>query len=137
MILCPQCRRLSDTSPCPSCKRRANRRRGTPASRGYGPDWQVLSRRARRLQPWCTFCGATDDLTVDHVVPLAQTGTQVRPTLADVQVLCRSCNSTKGASRDGGPTELLAPPLPGGPAVPRRAPPQGGPADHDEREDDA
>ena len=137
MILCPNCRRLSDTSPCTACKRQANRRRGAPATRGYGVEWQALSRRARRMQPWCSTCGATEDLTVDHLVPLAETGTAVRPTLADIQVLCRSCNSSKGAAGSTGPTELLAPPLPGGPAVPRRVPPQGGPADHDEREDDA
>lgn len=137
MKLCPTCRRVTDTSPCRECKRAANRRRGAPSTRGYGPEWAALSRRARRLQPWCAACGATDDLTVDHLVPLAQTGTAVRPTLADVQVLCRSCNSSKGAGSRGAAAELLAPRLPGGPVVPREIPPQGTPVDNDEQKDDA
>ena len=47
------------------------------------------------MQPWCTFCGARDDLTTDHLVPLAKGGTR-RPTIADVLVLCRGCNARKG-----------------------------------------
>jgi 5-methylcytosine-specific restriction endonuclease McrA len=44
--------------------------------------------------PYCAGCGATSDLTVDHVVPIARGGT---PTPENLQVLCRSCNSAKGA----------------------------------------
>jgi hypothetical protein len=39
-------------------------------------------------------CGAVDRLTVDHVVPLARGGTN-DPT--NLQVLCLSCNTRKGA----------------------------------------
>ena len=42
---------------------------------------------------------AASDLTVDHVVPLAAGGAPID--IADTAVLCRSCNSTKGASTDG------------------------------------
>ncbi len=40
------------------------------------------------------------DLTVDHVVPLAAGGAPFD--IANTAVLCRSCNSTKGASTDRG-----------------------------------
>jgi 5-methylcytosine-specific restriction endonuclease McrA len=40
------------------------------------------------------------DLTVDHVVPLAAGGAPFD--IANTAVLCRSCNSTKGASAEGG-----------------------------------
>jgi len=40
------------------------------------------------------------DLTVDHVVPLAGGGAPFD--VGDTGVLCRSCNSTKGASTDRG-----------------------------------
>ena len=40
------------------------------------------------------------DLTVDHVVPLAAGGAPFE--VANTHVLCRSCNSSKGASTNGG-----------------------------------
>jgi 5-methylcytosine-specific restriction endonuclease McrA len=65
--------------------------------RGYDRRWQRLSRRARQLQDWCLRCGSADDLTCDHRVALSKGGTR-RPTLADVDVLCRGCNARKGAA---------------------------------------
>lgn len=41
----------------------------------------------------CRACGSTDDLTVDHVIPRAKGGGHE---LANLQTLCRSCNSRKG-----------------------------------------
>ena len=75
----------------------------SPARRGYDAAWRKLSARARRLQPWCTDCGATDDLTTDHS-PEAwrrhDTGKPIR--LQDVDVVCRSCNSRRGPARTRG-----------------------------------
>lgn len=71
--------------------------------RGYDSRWRRLSERARSLQPWCTDCGTTHDLTTDHLRWPART-------LADVQVLCRACNTRKGATRSPG-----GPPPPRGP----------------------
>lgn len=62
------------------------------AARGYGSQWQALSRQARDAQPWCSDCETTDDLTVDHLRWPAVT-------LNDVEVVCRSCNSRRGARR--------------------------------------
>jgi 5-methylcytosine-specific restriction endonuclease McrA len=73
--------------------RRVNRR-GTTAQKGYGASWQRLSRLARQRQPWCTFCGSTRDLVADHINPAARGRHAL--TLADVQVLCRRCNGSKG-----------------------------------------
>ncbi|WP_376740516.1 HNH endonuclease signature motif containing protein [Gordonia paraffinivorans] len=46
------------------------------------------------MQPFCSTCGAREDLTVDHKIPLTE-----RPDLAydldNLDVLCRSCNSAK------------------------------------------
>jgi excisionase family DNA binding protein len=68
-------------------------RRGTTAQKGYGASWQRLSKLAR--QPWCTVCGSTTDLVADHIDPATRGR---RPlTLADVQVLCRRCNGSKGS----------------------------------------
>jgi hypothetical protein len=45
------------------------------------------------LGPRCLCCGATNDLTFDHVLPLAKGGTHE---LANIQILCRRCNIAKG-----------------------------------------
>jgi 5-methylcytosine-specific restriction enzyme A len=89
---------LTEETRCVVCELRRQRKRPreSASQRGYDYRWRKLSERARRLQPWCSWCGATDDLTTDHRVPLAAGGTR-RPTLADVLVLCRPCNSRKGA----------------------------------------
>lgn len=42
----------------------------------------------------CRHCGATEDLCVDHVRPVARGGTSER---SNLQPLCRRCNSSKGA----------------------------------------
>lgn len=42
----------------------------------------------------CLWCGATADLTVDHVLPVSKGGETAPDNL---QVLCRPCNSSKGA----------------------------------------
>jgi 5-methylcytosine-specific restriction enzyme A len=82
--------------PCDQCRREKNAARGTTPQRGYGRQWQKLSKQARELQPYCSVPGCqSTDLTVDHVDPR----TRGKPglTLADVQVLCRFHNSSKGA----------------------------------------
>ena len=57
--------------------------------------WQRAARAQVRRQPWCAECGATRDLTADHIVALAAGG---HPTAAkNLQTLCRSCNGRKGA----------------------------------------
>jgi hypothetical protein len=42
----------------------------------------------------CRTCGATERLTIDHIVPRRRGGTNARDNL---QTLCVSCNSRKGA----------------------------------------
>jgi HNH endonuclease len=42
----------------------------------------------------CVACGATEDLAVDHIIAVARGGNDHQPNL---QVLCRPCNSRKGA----------------------------------------
>lgn len=49
----------------------------------------ILERDGRH----CRHCGATEDLSIDHIVPERLGGTQDPDNL---QVLCRSCNSRKG-----------------------------------------
>lgn len=67
-------------------------KRLTRAQTGYDSKWDRLSKQARRLQPWCSDCGTPDDLTGDH---LQWPATSLR----HVDVVCRSCNSIRGAIR--------------------------------------
>lgn len=98
---CLECR----PAPAPAQadrRRERERRRGSATARGYGAAWQRLSARARRLQPWCSDCGRTDDLTGDHS-PRAweryESGRAVR--LEDIDVVCRECNTLRGEARAG------------------------------------
>jgi 5-methylcytosine-specific restriction endonuclease McrA len=44
--------------------------------------------------PLCKKCGSTQYLTVDHIRPIFQDGNNE---LSNLQILCKSCNSRKGA----------------------------------------
>jgi 5-methylcytosine-specific restriction protein A len=95
MQLC-SCGAIVKVKPCPDCKRKRQRRPNSQA-RGYGSRWRSLSEKARKIQPWCSRCGATTDLTTDHRDPATKGRYDL--TLADVEVLCRFCNSSKGGKR--------------------------------------
>jgi hypothetical protein len=66
-------------------------------------EWAVLRSRLaadvfKRDGRRCARCGSAEDLSIDHIVPLAAGGTH---DLDNLQVLCRSCNSSKGAKVNG------------------------------------
>ncbi|SLL01412.1 Uncharacterised protein [Mycobacteroides abscessus subsp. abscessus] len=102
---CLDCGEPTDQSRCPD--HRLPDRKPSARARGYDADWDALSKRARRLQPWCTDCGATEDLQTDHL-PEAwarhDAGLPIR--LTDVEVCCGPCNRARGAgrTRGGAPT---------------------------------
>jgi 5-methylcytosine-specific restriction enzyme A len=77
---------------------RPNLRTATTSQRGYGAAHQRRSRQARAAHPWCEECGATEDLTADHLTAIANGGDPLGPLL----VLCRSCNSRRGAKTVNG-----------------------------------
>lgn len=52
--------------------------------------WRIFQRDGMR----CKVCGATSRLTVDHIHPVVLGGTNDE---SNLQTLCRSCNSRKGA----------------------------------------
>ena len=81
--------------------------------------WQRLSARVLRAWRgergnWCPgyqrAAHPAHDLTVDHVAPLAAGGAPFD--IGNCGVLCRSCNSTKGASTDRGGVAHVATPMP-------------------------
>lgn len=92
--------RCGDCLPIHRLEVGRGRIRGTPAQRGYDKLWERLSKRARRLQPWCSDCGATDDLSTDHSTAAWQARAAGRSiTLDMVDVVCLRCNGERGAAR--------------------------------------
>ena len=53
----------------------------------YNRQHAKRSRAVRAAQPWCSWCGATEDLTADHIRP----GDPTSP----LRTLCRPCNSAR------------------------------------------
>jgi 5-methylcytosine-specific restriction enzyme A len=100
---CIDCGTPTGTTRCdlcqPAIERRRDGSRGNRHERGYGNRWARLSTRARRLQAFCSDCGTGEDLTTDHLVWPATS-------LADVDVVCRSCNSKRGPLRGPGETPV-------------------------------
>ena len=114
----PGCGEPSASSRCPEHRREhRSRQRGSARSRGYDTTWDKLSRRARALQPFCSDCHGTDDLTTDHLPSAWQRKADGKPIrLADVDVVCGPCNTRRGSSRPsatyaGGGGEGGSPPL--------------------------
>lgn len=77
------------------------RQRGSASARGYDSAYRknaaVVMAKHRREWPgicpgWQREPHLSDDLTVDHIVPLSQGGTNDH---SNLQVLCRPCNSAK------------------------------------------
>ncbi len=70
------------THGCPTLVERGycTAHRTTTTQRGYDYQWQKVSKAARAAQPWCSTCGRTDDLTVDHTTDA---------------VYCRSCHRSE------------------------------------------
>lgn len=94
----------------PHCPEHTTDTKAPAADRGYDAAWTRLSKRARRLQPFCSGCGSTEYLQCDHT-PEAwarkAAGKAIR--LQDVQVLCGPCNRAAGAARGPGATRGHAP----------------------------
>lgn len=115
LTVCPDCGTPFDrddagstAARCPDCQPARNgtdddRHRAAEDNshrRGYDWRWRTLSERARKLQPFCSDCGAVHDLTTDHTPEAWQRvaeGKVIR--LEDVDVVCRRCNAERGAAR--------------------------------------
>lgn len=91
---CVDCQALTRSARCVRCQRLKDRQRPTPTQRGYNYAWQKLSREFRSAYPYCFKCGSTKNLTTDHIVSKKNGGQSI---WSNLQTLCRSCNSIKGA----------------------------------------
>lgn len=69
--------------------------------------WRKVAALVKDRDGQCADCGATEDLTVDHIVPMVQliaAGSIDQAYDPDHLVtLCRSCNSSKQDNNEGRP----------------------------------
>lgn len=89
---CSGCGILVRDSRCKQCARLQQARNPRRRHNKYDYEWQKLSRVARALQPYCSKCLSTQDLTADHILSIKNGGLN---TLDNISVLCRKCNSSK------------------------------------------
>lgn len=92
---CLYCGVISRGSMCRDCSNAIAARdpKRKERNKQYDHEWNKLSRLARQIQPWCSRCGSNMDLTADHILSLANGGSNI---LENIMVLCRKCNSSKG-----------------------------------------
>lgn len=93
------CGRITSQRRCPACTTAHEALRPSRRAKGhYDGTWQRISAQAIREHPWCEQCrtpGTPDNpLTGDHRTPWSKGGRNQR---SNVRVLCRACNSSKGA----------------------------------------
>jgi 5-methylcytosine-specific restriction endonuclease McrA len=91
---CLYCGVVSRGSACKDCLNAIAARdpKRKQRNKQYDHEWNKLSRLARSLQPFCSRCGSQNDLTADHILSLANGGSNI---LSNIMVLCRRCNSSK------------------------------------------
>ncbi|WP_019874175.1 hypothetical protein [Sporichthya polymorpha] len=100
LVPCGICGVPSPQTRCPEHPR-ATRARERDETQ-YGRAWRNLSKRARRLQPFCQDCGTKANLTTDHTPAAHHARLNRRPiTLAMVEVVCASCNAKRGPAIPG------------------------------------
>lgn len=97
MTACLDC---GEPTTGPRCPEHTTDHKPTAHTRGYDAAWTRLSKRARRLQPFCTDCGSTEDLQTDHTPEAWARKAAGKPIrLQDVEVVCGPCNRARGAAR--------------------------------------
>lgn len=98
---CLKCGEPTQDTRCPE---HTDQRRRSSRAAGYDWSWDKLSARARRIQPWCTDCGAEQDLTTDHLPQAWERKAKGLPIrLVDVEVTCMACNIARGPARGSDP----------------------------------
>ena len=63
-----------------------------------------VEKLVKRKNAACTYCGSTEFLTVDHIIPKVKGGTNEYNNL---QILCKRCNTIKGSKSDAEARKIL------------------------------
>ena len=68
---CVECGELTDRNRCSRhriVRPRAAKTNSSHVAFKNNAKWKRLSKKLRKLSPFCEICGTSDDLTVDHIV---------------------------------------------------------------------
>ena len=75
---------------------RGNQRfRGTKQQRGYGGEWERISKLKRQRDPLCEVCQAAPAEDVDHIIPFKGVSDPLRTDWSNLQSICRACHQRK------------------------------------------
>ncbi len=69
-----------------------NNRKHRTQIRGYR---EILKELLTKYKFSCVLCTSKNDLTIDHIKPVSKGGSDE---INNLQIMCRSCNSKKGAT---------------------------------------
>lgn len=69
--------------------------RGTKQERGYGGEWERISKLYRRSHPVCEICNAAPSEDTDHIVPFRGLNDPLRTAWDNLQAVCRACHNRK------------------------------------------
>ena len=69
--------------------------RGSKQSRGYGGEWERISRMKRQQTPVCEVCNDATADDVDHIVPFNGVADPKRTEWQNLQSICRRCHNGK------------------------------------------
>lgn len=85
---------LSWTTSIIWLKQRLGEYRGQKKFRSCYLNPQLKKEILEKYKYTCFYCGSDKNLSIDHIKPVKAGGKDI---LSNLQVLCRSCNSKKGA----------------------------------------
>lgn len=73
-------------------------KKGDPRNtRAYRAKRQVVLRRDGHV---CMYCGSSDDLTIDHILPIKK-HPELAMDMENMVIACKPCNSRKGSRSQG------------------------------------
>ncbi len=70
-------------------------RRGTKQERGYGGEWERISRMIRAEHPVCQICNAAPSVHTDHIIPFDGVNDPLRTDHNNLQAVCLECHQAK------------------------------------------
>lgn len=76
-------------------RKQIEERRGTKQQRGYGGEWERISKLFRAQHPVCQECQQNASEDVDHVIPFNGLKDPLRTSWSNLRALCRGCHNRK------------------------------------------
>jgi 5-methylcytosine-specific restriction endonuclease McrA len=82
-------------------KREREQFRGSKQSRGYGGEWERISKIKRAECPVCEVCHDAVAVDVDHVIPFDGLDDPLRTDWNNLRSICRRCHNDKTHGKMG------------------------------------